>query len=104
MAANVTTEGLFGGLALDVFELPLLSFLEKGVFEHQIVIVLFDFMKVIHIKLNEMKENLADKAGEVTMSEVFWQNFAGKCHDVLDHKTNTIFFPANHVLKLGVLT
>ena len=46
---------------------------------------------------------LTNKAGEVAMAEVFGQNFAGKCDNILDHKTNTILFPADHVLKFWML-
>ena len=52
MSANVAIKGLFCCFAFDVLQMPLLTFLEERVFEYQIIIVLFDFMKVIHVELS----------------------------------------------------
>ena len=42
---------LFRCLSLYVFQLVDLSLFEQGVLEHQIVILLFDLMKIIHVEL-----------------------------------------------------
>lgn len=51
VAPHVPIKGFFGRLALDVLQLPLLPFLEQRVLEHQIVVLLLDFVKVVHVEL-----------------------------------------------------
>jgi hypothetical protein len=74
----------------------LLAFSKKWVLEYKVVILLFDFMEIIHIEL-------PNKAGEVAMPKVLGQDFLGESHDVLDDKANSIFLPADHLIELRML-
>ena len=73
MAADVPIEGLFGCFSLDVLELTLLTLPEKRVFEHQVVIVLFDLVKVIHVELNEGRSTWRTK-----LEKLPWRKYLGR--------------------------
>ena len=47
---------------------------------------------------------LTNKTREVSVAEIFRQNFSSEGYNILDHKPNSILFPADHVLKLRMLT
>ena len=96
-------EGLLCSLSLDVLELPLFSPPEQIVFKHKIIIILFDFMKIIHVQLKLKIAYLSNETREVAMPEVLGENLSGEGEHILDNKTDAIFLPADHVLKLRML-
>jgi hypothetical protein len=74
-----------------------LSILEEAfMFEGAFVIVVFDFVKTIHIEL-------PDKTVNFVMSEIFGQHYFLKFVDIADDELAAIGGPINNFLVIGVL-
>lgn len=93
----------FGCLPFNLFELPLLPFPKQRVFEDQVVILLLNFVKIIHVKLNYAYCYLTNKTREISVPKVFGQYFLSECHDIANHEADAILLPPYHMLKFRVL-
>ena len=73
VVALVLAGHLLGGFALDETELVLLSAGEEGVLEDEHVVVLFDFVEVVHVELPH--EGADPAVAEVPRQDAFFKAF-----------------------------
>ena len=96
VVALVLAGHLLGGFALDETELVLLSAGEEGVLEDEHVVVLFDFVEVVHVELPH-------EGAEVGVPEVLGEDFLGEGEGVDDDEPDVILVPAYDAFVVGVL-
>lgn len=73
MALPVKAYSLFGGLTLDESKLLLFSSAEKGVLEDKHIVILFDFVEIVHVELVDLKGTCLTKEEKLE-----WRKYLGR--------------------------
>jgi hypothetical protein len=69
---------------------------ELFMFENVFILLVSDFMEIIHVEL-------PDKGGEISMSEVNWENDLLKLFNVSDNKVCSLIIPRYDIFELAIL-
>jgi len=97
------TAHFFGCFSPYELEVLLLPFTEKWVLKHEAVILLFYFVKIIHVELILPKKYLTNKGGEVGVPEIFGKDLSGEWSHIVYNKSDITFIPWDGPLVLGML-